>query len=88
MDKVIKCPHCNCEYLPAEIYDPNYFLGRPANIVRSKKGELLGFEGIRMNLSEQFECELCGNSFEVFAKVSFHIGKEDDGCDMKEEVLF
>ena len=23
----IRCPHCNYEYLPAEIYFPKYFLG-------------------------------------------------------------
>ena len=88
MDKVIKCPHCNSEYLPAEIYDPNYFLGKPKNIVRSQKGELLGYEGIPMTLTEEFECEKCGNSFDVFAKISFFIGKDEEQEIVKEEDLF
>ena len=88
MDKVIKCPGCGCEYLPAEIYDPNHFLGKPKNIVRSRKGELLGYEGLPMSLSEEFVCDSCGLSFEVFAKINFFIGRDEDTKEVQEEVLF
>ena len=87
MDKIIKCPHCNCEYLPAEIYNPNYFLGRPKNIIRSQKGEMLGYEGIPMTLSENFQCERCNNSFEVFAKISFYYNDEEDDSIKKADLF-
>ena len=41
----IRCPHCGCEYLPAEIYLPNDFLGYPTNIIKDEKGEILGLLG-------------------------------------------
>ena len=38
---VIKCPHCGCEYLPAEVFYPKYLLGKPFNIIRDEEGTIL-----------------------------------------------
>jgi hypothetical protein len=77
MNKFINCPHCNYQYLPGEIFDPKHFLGQPKNVIRNSLGEILGYEGIKMDLEETFVCEHCNKEFEVYAKLSFSI-KEDE----------
>ncbi len=77
MYKIIKCPKCNYEYLPGEIFDPKYFLGQPKDIVRNSIGEVLGFEGIEQDLTETFTCSNCGNEFDITAKLTFTIGADD-----------
>ena len=34
-DIVITCPHCGREYLPAEIYVPDAFFGKPSDIEKN-----------------------------------------------------
>ena len=54
-EKVIKCPNCGYEYLPAEIYMPNYFLGKPKDINKEHMtGKVLDYMGSSMNLSETY----------------------------------
>lgn len=68
---VIKCPHCGCEYLPAEIFYPEEFLGQPKNILKDDNGKILGFQGEDMALVESFFCDHCGKEFKVTATCSF-----------------
>ena len=43
----IRCPHCNAEYLPAEIYYPtSFFLGKPFNIIKDGDDNILGYNGM------------------------------------------
>lgn len=84
MDKFIKCPHCGYEYLPAEIYNPKYFLGNPINIVRNINGEILGHEGIEMDQSESFVCENCENIFHVTAKINFYSNDKEESKEFSE----
>ena len=57
---LIKCPHCNAEYLPAEIYYPDEFLGRPTDINKiHNTGKLdyysiIGGYGVRHTLETIF----------------------------------
>lgn len=37
----IKCPFCDTEYLPGEIYLPKHFLGQPIDIERDIAGNIL-----------------------------------------------
>lgn len=67
----IRCPHCGFEYLPAEIYYPDTFLGVPSSIIRDEKGQILGFKGSDMNTSEEFYCNGCDKPFSVDAVVTF-----------------
>lgn len=67
----IRCPHCNCEYLPAEIYFPKDFLGYPTEIIRDESGNVLGFQGNDMTTTEQYCCDKCGNLFNVDASITF-----------------
>lgn len=67
----IRCPHCSCEYLPAEIYYPKHFVGTPSNIIKDENGAVLGFNGSDMETSETFTCDKCGKLFSVDAIVTF-----------------
>ena len=69
LEKII-CPKCGREYLPAEIYYPNNFLGKPQNIDKIQ-GKIESFDGKSMDLEEQYQCDSCDCTFKVIAKVSF-----------------
>lgn len=68
---VITCPNCGTEYLPAEIYYPKSFLGNPSNIEKTTLGKVNDYDGLSMNLCEDYTCDRCGAKFKVEAKVSF-----------------
>ena len=72
-DKIeyIVCPKCGREYLPAEIYLPNSFLGKPRDIHRLNNGKIESFEGQSMILDETYICDACSTNFRVTAKVQF-----------------
>lgn len=67
----IKCPHCGWEYLPAEIYYPQEFLGTPEGIVHDETGAVIGFDGEDMSTTETYVCDHCGKTFSVEACVTF-----------------
>lgn len=69
--QTIKCPKCGKHYLPAEIYYPAEFFGKPSQIERNNKGEVEFFNGESLNLSETFTCTHCDTNFEVIADISF-----------------
>ncbi len=66
----ITCPKCGREYLPAEIYYPNSFLGKPADIERLNN-KIEGFTGKSMDLEETYVCDNCSTKFRVTATVKF-----------------
>ena len=68
-EKII-CPKCGREYLPAEIYYPKEFFGRPQDIDRID-GKIDSFEGTSMNLEETYQCDSCNCTFNTVAKISF-----------------
>lgn len=69
---IIKCPHCGAEYLPAEIYYPDEFLGKPSDINKvHNTGKLDYYSGKSMNPHEEYVCDYCGTRFYVEAIVSF-----------------
>lgn len=80
----IKCPKCNYEYLPAEIFFPQTLLGKPKDIFRDDNGSIEFYSGDSMNWHEEFECEQCGTSFEIDADVAFTT-KYDKKIDFDEE---
>ena len=69
--RVIKCPMCGYEYLPAEIYLPNEFLGKPKNIMKDVNGKILGYEGTKMNDTETYKCDNCDSLFKVVSTTNF-----------------
>ena len=68
---IIKCPKCNYEYLPGEIYNPDDFLGQPKDIKRDIDGNIDYYFGVAQNLQEKFICEKCNKPFIVKCKMEF-----------------
>lgn len=71
-DIKIKCPTCGREYLPAEIYIPNSFFGKPSFIDRNDAGKIMSYSGSSMDVKEKYICDSCSTAFKVTAKVSFY----------------
>lgn len=67
----IECPVCNTSYLPAEIFLPNSFLGKPYDIEKTSTGKIDMFDGTTMDTYEEYVCDKCHKKFKVFANVSF-----------------
>lgn len=74
--KKIKCPECGAEYLPAEIFYPDEFLGTPKNIEKDIIGNIMYFGGRDMNLTETYRCDYCKRKLTVEANVSFSVHTE------------
>lgn len=68
---LIKCPNCGCEYLAAEIFYPNQFLGTPKNIEKDEAGKLIYFNGADMDTTETYVCDNCNRKMTITAKVQF-----------------
>ena len=68
---VIYCPNCGAEYLPAEIYLPNEFLGKPSHIEKNFEGKIIDFCDNTMNLCETYICDKCDTKFKISARVNF-----------------
>lgn len=69
----IECPKCGKEFLPGEIYLPKHFLGQPDTILRNNQGKIEDYDGIPMDLEEEFTCDSCGAHFKIQAKLSFKV---------------
>lgn len=73
----ITCPSCGRQYLPAEIYIPNEFFGKPNNISRYVDGSIDTFFGKSLDLNEWYVCDSCNQKFNVSAKIRFETSLED-----------
>ena len=81
----IRCPHCNYEYLPAEIFIPNSMLGYPVEIIRDESGNILGHQGSTMDLKETYCCDKCDKQFEIEASISFKTAAINDIFDVDDD---
>lgn len=70
INDTIICPHCGKEYLPGEIYLPEYFLGQPTNIVRDETS-IYSYDGTEQDLTETYTCDNCGYTFDVIAHINY-----------------
>lgn len=68
---IIRCPKCGQEYLPAEIYYPNDFLGKPNHILKDSDGKIENYQNNNMNLEETYICDKCKTKFKTIATVDF-----------------
>lgn len=76
---LIKCPKCGAEYMAAEIFLPDYFIGKPSGIIRSRDNNIIAYNGNDMDLEEEYECDYCNCKFNVKATVTFKtspVGKD------------
>lgn len=69
--ETISCPNCGYEYLPAELYVPKAFFGKPENIERNEHGVILSYSNTSVDLFETYTCDKCNHSFKVTAKMVF-----------------
>lgn len=72
-DHIIKCPYCNREYFPGEIFMPKSFLGSAFHM-----SETL-YTGSDMELKETYSCDSCNGYFKVEAAVNFTVTREPYG---------
>lgn len=77
-DIVITCPHCGREYLPAEIYVPDAFFGKPSDIEKNTSGKIEAYDGTAMDLKEEYFCDNCGTLFTVEASIRFKTTEKED----------
>ena len=71
----IECPYCHTQYLPAEIYVPNAFFGKPQYIERDYSGKIIDFAGESLDLDEKYFCDKCNTQFNIKARISFEVTK-------------
>ena len=69
--EIIQCPKCGREYLPAEIFIPSAFFGKPQDVVRDVYGRILDYEGTSVDTIETYTCDKCSTLFQVRAKMTF-----------------
>lgn len=67
----IKCPYCDYEYLPGEIYMPKNFLGQPTDIDKDISGKIICYDGTPQELDETFTCTNCNRKFKVHADIKY-----------------
>lgn len=75
-----RCPHCGAQYLPAEIYMPGAFLGRPDDLVKDSLGKILYEdykEGQEPDMIEHYICDYCEKPFVVEATVTYKTMAEE-----------
>lgn len=69
----ITCPNCGAEYLPAEIFYPDNFLGNPKHISKTKQGKIEFYSGYNMNLKETYICDYCKRKMTVKSSINFSV---------------
>lgn len=75
--QTIKCPYCDTEYLPSEIFYPYHFLGQENNIERDTLGQILYFDGLDADHSETYICDKCNKQFKVEAEIKFNVFEDN-----------
>lgn len=81
---IIKCPVCEAEYLPGEIFYPNAFLGQPKDIEKDYLGKIIYSRDGEQNLVENFVCDKCNTKFTIEANVSYTVQEDKLGNINKE----
>ena len=69
---VIKCPYCGWEYLPAEIFVPKGFFGKPKYVERTPRGRIIDYSGTTLDPIEYYTCDLCNTKFRIKADIRFN----------------
>ena len=81
---VIKCPHCQYGYAPAEIMHPHDYAGKPTSVLRDALGKVLyqeypeGWEPAAMST---YVCDNCGKQFVVEPVITYKVKKEIEELD-------
>ena len=87
---VIKCPHCQAQYLPGEIYMPGSLIGQPEEVVKDGFGKIIYEdyqEGRAPEMLEHFTCDYCDKPFVVEATVSYKSMTEEPEKDFSTQYV-
>ena len=86
----LKCPHCGAQYLPAEIFMPGAFLGRPDDIVKDSFGKII-YEDYKVNaepdMLEHYICDYCNTPFVVEATITYKTMAEEPEKDFSNQYV-
>ena len=77
MSQTITCPKCGTEYLPSEIFIPEYFFGNPGHISRDKQGKIKNITGTDMDTNETFTCDKCNETLTIKTNINFKVSIEN-----------
>ena len=69
--EIIECPKCGYEYLPAEIYIPNAYFGKPSMIMRDNNGKITDYQGSSIDVFETYICDKCATEFKITSRIGF-----------------
>ena len=87
---VIKCPHCQAQYLPGEIYMPGSLIGQPEEVVKDGFGKIIyeDYSDLKApEMLEHFICEYCDKPFVVEATVSYKSMTEEPEKDFSTQYV-
>lgn len=85
--QIIKCPHCNWEYLPDEIFVKGELIGKSKNIIRDPLGKILYREGEEPQFEERYFCDNCNEEFMISASVDFRSSEKPEETNFKKEYV-
>lgn len=84
---VIKCPYCQAEYLPGEIFYPDNAIGQPDEVIRDPLGKIL-YESYREDseplAEETYFCDQCGRQFIVELETKFKVKQQKEELDFSD----
>lgn len=75
----ITCPYCKAEYFPAEIYIYKNFFNPPSFVEKDAQGKILSYSRGELDVTEEYTCDFCGNTFNVKSFVSFETSPKEYG---------
>ena len=84
---IIKCPFCEAEYMPEEIFYPDSVFNKNLQVIRDEKGKIVFINEDSFNFIEEFECECCNNKFQVEGKVNFQTKKIEEDTFEEETIV-
>ena len=87
---VIKCPHCQAQYLPGEIYMPGAIIGQPDDLVKDAVGKIIYedyLEGRAPDMIEHFICDYCDKPFVIEATVTYKAMEEEPEKDFSTQYV-
>lgn len=70
-EKIIKCPKCDAEYFPAELYYRDDLLGHPKDIEKTQLGKILYSGGVHPEYNTTYVCDICGSTIKVAADIKY-----------------
>lgn len=82
--RLIVCPQCGAQYLPAEIFIPDSVFGHPKEIEKDCYGKIVYYNG-EMDTREKYKCDYCGHLMKLEVNLSFNFA--DDNKKFREESM-